>query len=69
MRGSMVHLSEIASTIGEDVFLTDRARVDVHGAVVFVTVERAEATARVDVPTAPREFCVFCSFEQFHGPW
>ena len=29
---------------------------------------KAQATARVDVPTAPREFSVFCSLKQFHGP-
>ena len=36
-----------------------------HGAVVLVTVERAEATTRVDVPTAPRESVSFVLLNSF----
>ena len=58
----MVHLSEIASTIDEEVFLTRRpGRVDVQGAVVFVSFERAEAAARVNSVS-------FGLLNVFHGP-
>ena len=31
--------------------------------VLFLTADCAEATARADVPTVPREFSVFCFFQ------
>ena len=36
--------------------------------LLFVTFDLAEATARVHMPTARREFSVFGSFEQFRRP-